>query len=135
MARRLLLLMLVVQLREVRTQAENQLVFLPGVFQDVTISHNETVQAVASRIPGNVAFVTLQLHAQHRNATLSYNRTLARGNYLTAADAGLLSALDRNQVAPPWFLSSPDGPVVSATAVALLYSSTGRASRTVVSSR
>lgn len=47
---------------------------LPGVFQDVRISQNETVQAVASRIPGDVAFVTLQFHTQYHNATLSYNR-------------------------------------------------------------
>lgn len=38
------------------------------------ISQNETVQAVASRIPGDVAFVTLQFHTQYHNATLSYNR-------------------------------------------------------------
>lgn len=52
----------------------DQLVLLPGVFQDVRISQNETVQAVASRIPGDVAFVTLQFHTQYHNATLSYNR-------------------------------------------------------------
>lgn len=52
----------------------DQLVFLPGIFQDVKISQNETVQAVASRIPGDVAFVTLQFHTQYHNATLSYNR-------------------------------------------------------------
>lgn len=120
----LLLVLLVVQLREVQTQVENQLVLLPGVFQDVRISQNETVQAVASRIPGDVAFVTLQFHTQYHNATLSYNRTLSTGNFLTAADAGLLSALQRNQVPPPLFLSSPDRGAMSATGVVLPYSST-----------
>lgn len=52
----------------------DRVVFLPGMFQNVSISQNETVQAVVSRIPSDVAFITLQFHTQHRNATLSYFR-------------------------------------------------------------
>lgn len=50
------------------------MIFLPGTFQNVSVSRNETVQAVVSRIPAEVAFITLQFHTQHRNATLSYTR-------------------------------------------------------------
>lgn len=48
--------------------------FLPGMFQNVSVSQNETVQVVVSRIPSDVAFITLQFHSQYRNATLSYSR-------------------------------------------------------------
>lgn len=52
----------------------DRVIFLPGTFQNVSVSQNETVQAVVSRIPVEVAFITLQFHTQHRNATLSYTR-------------------------------------------------------------
>nr|XP_019955397.1 PREDICTED: transmembrane 7 superfamily member 3 [Paralichthys olivaceus] len=70
----LLLLLLLHSMREVRAQVENRVIFLPGTFQNVSLSQNETVQAVVSRIPPEVAFITLQFHTQHRNVTLSYNR-------------------------------------------------------------
>lgn len=52
----------------------DRVTFLPGAPQNVTIGVNETLQAVASAIPVDVAFVTLQFHTQDHNATLSYNR-------------------------------------------------------------
>ena len=52
--------------------AIDRVIFLPGTFQNVNVSQNETVQVVVSRISSDVAFVTLQFHTQHRNATLSY---------------------------------------------------------------
>lgn len=52
----------------------DRVIFLPGTFQNVSVSRNETVQAVVSRIPVEVAFITLQFHTQHHNATLSYTR-------------------------------------------------------------
>lgn len=52
----------------------DRVIFLPGTFQNVSVSQNETVQAVVSRIPPEVTFITLQFHTQHRNATLSYTR-------------------------------------------------------------
>lgn len=54
--------------------SSDRVTFLPGTFQNVNVSQNETVQAVVSGIPPGVAFVTLQFHTQHRNATLSYTR-------------------------------------------------------------
>lgn len=52
----------------------DRVTFLLGRPQNVTIGANETVQAVLSAIPINVAFITLQFHTQDRNATLSYDR-------------------------------------------------------------
>lgn len=52
----------------------DRVIFLLGRFQNVSISQNETVQAVVSTIPSEVAFITLQFHTQHRNATMSYTR-------------------------------------------------------------
>lgn len=52
----------------------DRVIFLPGRFQNVSISQNETVQVVVSTIPSEVAFITLQFHTQHRNATISYTR-------------------------------------------------------------
>lgn len=52
----------------------DQVTFLPGMFQNVSVSQNETVQIMVSRIPPDVAFITLQFHSQYRNATLSYFR-------------------------------------------------------------
>lgn len=54
--------------------ATDRVIFLPGTFQNVSVSQNETVQAMVPRIAVDVAFVTLQFHTQHRNATLSYTR-------------------------------------------------------------
>ncbi|XP_028426672.1 transmembrane 7 superfamily member 3 isoform X2 [Perca flavescens] len=109
---------------EVQAQVENRVVFLPGAFQNVSISQNETVQAVVSRIPPEVAFITLQFHTQHRNATLSYTRMPGLGLFLTAVDSGLLSALQPGQASLSLFLSSPDGDTVAGTGVILQYSST-----------
>ncbi|XP_037552154.1 transmembrane 7 superfamily member 3 [Nematolebias whitei] len=107
----------------VRAQ-ENRVTFLPGTFQNVNVSQNETVQAVVSGIPPGVAFVTLQFHTQHRNATLSYTRIPAAGLSLTAVDVGLLSALQPSQITLSLFLSTPDGDTVTGTGVILPYSST-----------
>lgn len=52
----------------------DRVTFLPGTFQNINVSQNETVQAVVTRIPPEVAFITLQFHTLHRNATLSYTR-------------------------------------------------------------
>ncbi|XP_013873888.1 transmembrane 7 superfamily member 3 isoform X2 [Austrofundulus limnaeus] len=108
----------------VQAQVENRVTFLPGMFQNVNITQNETVQAVVSRIPPAVAFVTLQFHTQHHNATLSYDRIPATGQSLTGVDAGLLSALQPGQTSLSLFLSSPDGDTVTGTGVILPFSST-----------
>ncbi|MEQ2178760.1 hypothetical protein GOODEAATRI_017434 [Goodea atripinnis] len=68
------ILLLLLSVCEVQAQVENRVTFLPGTFQNVNISRNETVQAVVSRIPPEVAFITLQFHTLYRNATLSYTR-------------------------------------------------------------
>nr|XP_046235335.1 transmembrane 7 superfamily member 3 [Scatophagus argus] len=118
------LLLLLLLLCEVQPQVENRVVFLPGTFQEVSVSQNETVQAVVSRIPSEVAFITLQFHTQHRNITLSYNRMPGLGLSLTAVDSGLLSALRLGEVSLSLFLSSSDVDNVAATGVILPYSST-----------
>ncbi|KAK1906276.1 Transmembrane 7 superfamily member 3 [Dissostichus eleginoides] len=108
---------------EVQAQMENRVIFLPGTFQNVSVSQNETVQAVVSRIPPEVAFITLQFHTQHRNATLSYTRIPDPGHSLTAVDSGLLTALLPGQASLSLFLSSSDGDTVAGTGVILPYSS------------
>lgn len=109
---------------EVQAQVENRVVFLPGTFQNVSVSRNETVQAVVSRIASDVAFITLQFHTQHRNATLSYTKMPALGSSLTAVDPGLLSTLLQGQVSLSLFLSSLNEDTVAGTGVILPYSST-----------
>ncbi|KAM9705225.1 transmembrane 7 superfamily member 3 [Menidia menidia] len=106
---------------EVQAQVENRVVFLPGLFQNVSVSQNETVQAVVSRIPPEVAFITLQFHTQRHNATLSYTRMPGAGLSLTAVDSGLLSLLQPEQLSLSLFLSSPDGEAVAGTGVILSY--------------
>ncbi|KAG8005786.1 Transmembrane 7 superfamily member 3, partial [Nibea albiflora] len=101
----------------------DRVIFLPGTFQNVSVSKNETVQAVVSRIPSEVAFITLQFHTQRHNATLSYTRMPGQGLSLTAVDSGLLSALVPGQVSLSLFLSSPDNNTVAGTGVILPYSS------------
>ncbi|XP_026182453.1 transmembrane 7 superfamily member 3 isoform X2 [Mastacembelus armatus] len=94
------------------------------MFQNISLSQNETVQAVVSRIPREVAFITLQFHTQHRNATLSYTRMPGLGLSLTAVDSGLLSALQPGQTSLSLYLSSPDSDAVVGTGVILPFSST-----------
>ncbi|XP_056280957.1 transmembrane 7 superfamily member 3 isoform X2 [Pseudoliparis swirei] len=118
------LLLVLLLAREVQAQVENRVIFLPGTFQNVSVSRNETVQAVVSRITPDVAYVTLQFHTQHRNATLSYARMPGQGTSLTAVDSGLLSALQPSQASLSLFLSSPDEDTVAGTGVILPYSST-----------
>ncbi|XP_054480616.1 transmembrane 7 superfamily member 3 [Anoplopoma fimbria] len=119
-----LLLLLLLLVCEVQAQVENRVNFLPGTFQNVSVSRNETVQAVVSRIALDVAYLTLQFHTQHRNATLSYTRMPGLGLSLTAVDSGLLSALQPTQAALSLFLSSPDEDTVAGIGVILQYSST-----------
>uniref|UniRef100_UPI0037E8D57C transmembrane 7 superfamily member 3 n=1 Tax=Semicossyphus pulcher TaxID=241346 RepID=UPI0037E8D57C len=119
-----LLLLLLVVLCEVQAQLENRVVFLPGTFQNVSVSQNESVQAVVSRIPPEVAFITLQFHMQHHNATLSYTKIPDLGLSLSATDAGLLSALLPGQTTLSLFLSSTDRETVACTGVILPYTST-----------
>lgn len=119
-----MLLLLLSFMREVQSQVENRVVFLPGRFQNVNVSQNETVQAVVSRILPEVAFITLQLHTQHRNATLSYTRNPGPGSSVTAVDSGLLSPLQPSQTSLSMFLFSSDVDPVLATGVILPYSST-----------
>lgn len=116
-------LLLLLQVCEVQAQLENRVFFLPGTFQNVNVSKNETVQAVVSRISSNVAFITLQFHTQRHNATLSYTRNTGQGLSLTAVDSGLLSVLQPGQVSLSLFISSPDTDTVAGTGVILLYSS------------
>ncbi|XP_029350845.1 transmembrane 7 superfamily member 3 [Echeneis naucrates] len=118
------LLLLLPSMSEVQAQVENQVIFLPGTFQNISVSQNETVQAVVSRITPEVAFITLQFHTQHRNATLSFTRFPGLGLSLTAVDTGLLSALVLGQTALSLFLSSPNGDTVAGTGVILSFSST-----------
>uniref|UniRef100_A0A3B5MA77 Transmembrane 7 superfamily member 3 n=1 Tax=Xiphophorus couchianus TaxID=32473 RepID=A0A3B5MA77_9TELE len=107
-----------------RVVSSDRVTFLPGAFQNVNVSLNETVEAVVTRIPPDVAFITLQFHTLHRNATLSYTRIPDEGPFLSAVDSGLLAALQPAQTLLSLFLSSPDEEPVSGTGVILSYSST-----------
>ncbi|XP_041935524.1 transmembrane 7 superfamily member 3 [Alosa sapidissima] len=104
-------------------QDENRVVFSFGTFQNVSVPENGSVQAVVTRIPTDVSFITLQFHTQHHNATLSYTRVPLPGFSLTAADTGLLSTLTPTQSSLSWFLLSPDGDTVAGTGVILPYRS------------
>lgn len=109
---------------EVQTQEENRVVLLPGLFQNVSLFENVTVQLVVTRVQVEVAFITLQFHTQHHNATLSYTRFPGPGGSLTAADSGLVSTLDLGQTSLSLFLSTSDSAPVSGTGVILPFSST-----------
>ncbi|KAM6985419.1 transmembrane 7 superfamily member 3 [Aplochiton taeniatus] len=109
---------------KVKAQVENRVVFMLGTFRNVSVPQNETVQAVVSRIPIDVAYITLQFHTQHQNATLSYTRIPGLGLSFTAMDSGLLSPLLPAQNSLSWFLMSPDGGAVAGTGVILPYTST-----------
>ncbi|KAL2102634.1 hypothetical protein ACEWY4_001802 [Coilia grayii] len=108
---------------ELFAQDENRVVFSFGTFQNVSVPENGSVQAVVTRIPANVSFITLQFHSQHHNATLSYTRVPLPGFSLTAADTGLLSTLTPAQSWLSWFLLSPNGDTVAGTGVILPYRS------------
>ncbi|XP_010890932.2 transmembrane 7 superfamily member 3 isoform X2 [Esox lucius] len=105
------------------SQLENRVEFLFNTFQEVRVDENETVQAVVSRIPIEVAFITVQFHTQRDNVTLSYTRIPMQGLYLTAVDSGLLSPLQPDQTELSWFLMAPDGHSVAGTGVILPYTS------------
>lgn len=114
-------LLLLILAYKVQTQVENRVVFLPGAFQNLSLSQNETVQVEVSRVQSDTAFITLQFHTQHKNTTLSYTRFPGPGGSLSGADPGLLSPLDPGQTALAVFLSTSES--VSGTGVILPYSS------------
>nr|XP_057934639.1 transmembrane 7 superfamily member 3 isoform X1 [Doryrhamphus excisus] len=118
------MLMLSSIISEAGTQGENRVIFLPGTFQNISVSANETVQAVASRIPPEVAFITVQFHTQRHNVTLSYGTTPVPGLSSTAVDTGILSALLPGQTSFTLFLFSADKDTVAGTGVILPFSST-----------
>ncbi|XP_072528564.1 transmembrane 7 superfamily member 3 [Salminus brasiliensis] len=119
-----LLIIVLSCLRVLHAQDENQVVFSLGTFQNVSVPVNGSVQAVVSRIPADVAFITLQFHTQHRNATLSYRSVPLYGSSLTAVDSGLLFLLLPSQSSLSCFLLAPDGDPVAGTGVLLPYTST-----------
>ncbi|XP_077450265.1 transmembrane 7 superfamily member 3 isoform X1 [Stigmatopora argus] len=108
----------------VQAQDENRVFFLPGAFQNVSVSGNETVQAVTTGIPAEVAFATAQLHTQRHNVTLSYSTTPVFGLSSTAVDTGILLPLLPGQTTFTLFLFSADGSPVTSTGVILPFSST-----------
>ncbi|XP_051976692.1 transmembrane 7 superfamily member 3-like isoform X2 [Xyrauchen texanus] len=117
------LLLFMSWLGSLRAQDENRVVFSLGKFQNVSVPVNETVHAVVSRIPPDVAFITLQFHTQQRNVTLSYTQAPVYGQSITAPDAGLLSTLSPNQSTISWYLQTPDGNSVAGIGVILPYTS------------
>ncbi|XP_067284813.1 transmembrane 7 superfamily member 3 [Pseudorasbora parva] len=116
--------LLIVWVSSVRAQDENRVVFSLGTFQNVSVPVNGTVQAVVSRIPADVSFITLQFHTQHNNVTLSYSQVPLYGFSVTAVDAGLLSTLTPSQTSLSWFLKTPDGSSAAGIGVILPYTST-----------
>ncbi|XP_062860764.1 transmembrane 7 superfamily member 3 [Trichomycterus rosablanca] len=103
---------------------EDQVVFSLGTFQNVSIPENGSVEVVMSRIPADVAFITLQFHTRNSNATLSYTRIPLYGTSVTAFDSGLLFSLLPAQPTLFCFLLAPDNNTVAGTGVLLPYSST-----------
>lgn len=122
--RECLVLLVLSWVGSLRAQDENRVVFSLGTFQNVSVPVNGTVQAVVSRIPADVSFITLQFHTQHRNVTLSYSQVPLYGFSVTAEDAGLLSTLIPSQSSISWFLNTPDGGSAAAIGVILPYTST-----------
>lgn len=113
-------LLLLVLAYEVQTQVENRVVFLPGAFQNVSLSQNETVQVEVSRVQSDTAFITVQFHTQHQNTTLSYTRVPGSLGSRFAVDPGLLLPLDPGQTAAALFLTTSEP--VSGVGVILPYS-------------
>ncbi|XP_035379512.1 transmembrane 7 superfamily member 3 [Electrophorus electricus] len=107
-----------------RAQDENQVVFSLGMFQNVSVPENGSVQVLVSQIPAEVAFITLQFHTQDSNVTLSYEKVPVYGYSLTAVDAGLLFPLKSGQSSLSCFLLAPDGEPVTGIGVLLPYTST-----------
>ncbi|KAK7129605.1 hypothetical protein R3I93_019297 [Phoxinus phoxinus] len=122
--RECLVLLVLSWVSSVRAQDENRVVFSLGTFQNVSVPVNGTVQAVVSRIPADVSFITLQFHTQHSNITLSYSQVPLYGFSVTAVDAGLLSSLIPSQTTLSWFLKTPDGSSAAGVGVILPYTST-----------
>uniref|UniRef100_A0A3B3ZXW3 TM7S3/TM198-like domain-containing protein n=1 Tax=Periophthalmus magnuspinnatus TaxID=409849 RepID=A0A3B3ZXW3_9GOBI len=101
----------------------DRVVFLPGTFQNVSLSQNETVQVVVSRVQTDAAFITVQFHTQHHNTTLSYTRFPAAGESHSAVDSGLVSPLDPGQTSMILFLSTTNSEPVFGSGIILPYSS------------
>ncbi|XP_061770009.1 transmembrane 7 superfamily member 3 [Nerophis ophidion] len=118
------LLMLTSIISPLGAQDQNRVIFLPGTFQNVSVSANVTIVAVANRIPPEVAFITVQFHTLQRIVTLSYGTTPVPGLSSTAVDTGILSALLPGQAAFTLFLFSADGGPVAGTGVILPFSGT-----------
>ncbi|KAI5614902.1 transmembrane 7 superfamily member 3 [Silurus asotus] len=102
--------------------AQNEMVFTLGTFQNVSIPVNGSVEVNLPRIPAEVAFVILQFHTQHLNATISYTRVPAYGTSVTTSDSGLLFPLLPSQLSLSCFLLAPNDESVAGIGVILPYS-------------
>ncbi|XP_041113286.1 transmembrane 7 superfamily member 3-like isoform X1 [Polyodon spathula] len=95
--------------------------FSLGRFQNLSVTQNFPVEAVLTRIPGDITHIIFQFHSQYRNATISYDQAPTPNTSLTAHDAGLVSTLRLQQSSLQWYMESPEGKPVSGMAVILPY--------------
>ncbi|RXM99807.1 Transmembrane 7 superfamily member 3 [Acipenser ruthenus] len=118
----LILMSIVVSWDEVMAQNVPGLVkFSLGQFQNLSVTQNFSVEAVLTRIPGDITHIIFQFHSQYRNATVSYDQTPTSNTSLTAHDVGLVSALHLQQNSLQWYMESPESKPVSGMAVILPY--------------
>ncbi|MGH0116498.1 UNVERIFIED_CONTAM: hypothetical protein FKN15_009631 [Acipenser sinensis] len=95
--------------------------FSLGQFQNLSVTQNFPVEAVLTRIPGDITHIIFQFHSQYRNATVSYDQAPTPNTSLTARDVGLVSTLRLQQNSLQWYMESPESKPVSGMAVILPY--------------
>ncbi|NWW76256.1 TM7S3 protein, partial [Climacteris rufus] len=92
-----------------------------GKFRNVLLNQSSPVEAVIRNIASNVTLVIFQVHAQHSDVVISFDKTPSVNSSGVGADRGLVSPLRPQQTVCTWYLRSrAAGPVLS-TAISIPY--------------
>ncbi|KAM6437636.1 transmembrane 7 superfamily member 3 [Liasis olivaceus] len=101
--------------------AAGLLEFSFGKFKNLLLNETVPAEAVLRNVASNVTVVIFQIHAHHRNVTISFDKEPSPNNSGTGVDKGLVSVLRPEQTVCTWYLQAVDTNQVLSTAVSFPY--------------
>ncbi|NXY87415.1 TM7S3 protein, partial [Alcedo cyanopectus] len=92
-----------------------------GKFRNVLLNQTNPVEAVIRNIASNVTVIIFQVHAQHSDVVISFEKNLSMNSSGTGVDKGLVSILRPQQTVCTWYLWSLEAGQVLSTAISIPY--------------
>uniref|UniRef100_V9KEE9 Transmembrane 7 superfamily member 3 n=1 Tax=Callorhinchus milii TaxID=7868 RepID=V9KEE9_CALMI len=91
--------------------------FSLGKFQEIYLIKNVSFEAILQNIPENVTYIIFQVHTQHTNTTISFNKISTRETSKTGEDTGLLLRLKPKQSTSVLYVDSFNQSVSASAAI------------------